>query len=65
MISERQMLLLHHAPISTWPGDKNYEDCEALVSAGLMALRYPDEIGGGTYVVTDVGWETIAQATEE
>ena len=71
-MSERQLQILRHAVgwpknyrnhFLTWPGTKDYADCEALVSAGLMALARADEIGGGTYKVTDEGWKAMRDAT--
>lgn len=41
----------------TGPGSSDYQDCEALVAAGLMTKRPGNELtgGDGCYTVTDAG----------
>jgi hypothetical protein len=69
-LTNRQIHILRHA--TAWPkcyrnhfvtgeGSKDYEDCEALVTAGLMgktlAAWVPDEI----YLVTNAGMKMLKE----
>ena len=45
----------------TGPGSDDYDDCEALVAAGLMAKRSGGPLSGGdpVYRVTDAGQDAL------
>ncbi len=45
----------------TGPGSDNYDDCEALVAAGLMTKRSGGPLSGGdpVYRVTDAGQDLL------
>lgn len=45
----------------TGPGSDDYDDCEALVSAGLMTKRSGGPLSGGdpVYRVTDAGQDAL------
>ena len=47
----------------TGPGSKDFENCEALVAAGLMTRRDGNELTGGGYLyqVTDSGRAEAAE----
>ena len=78
MSTEKQIGILRHAlglkpngsgepyrrHFVTGPGSDDYDDCEALVAAGLMVKRPGSELSGGdpTFLVTAAG---TTEATRE
>lgn len=51
----------------TGPGTDDYDDCEALVAAGLMRKRSGGPLSGGdpVYSVTDAGVEAVSTPIQE
>jgi hypothetical protein len=49
------------------PGHHGYDDCRALVSAGLMVERPPHELYGGDscFTVTDAGKEAVLRESPD
>ena len=73
-ITDRQRDILRHALgvgrgrtagwrnyFCTGPGSDDYDDCEALVAAGLMTKRSGGPLSGGdpVYRVTDAGQDAL------
>ena len=72
-LPDKQMHILRHAlglsqraheyrnRFVTGPGSKDYDECEALVAAGLMRRYEGNEITGGDYLyqVTDAGKSAV------
>jgi hypothetical protein len=65
---DRQLEILRHAVgwpknyrnhYVTGPGTTDYEDCEYLVSIGLMTKHHKEWVPNAIYVVTDAGREAL------
>lgn len=69
-VTERQLDILKHAiawpkryrnHFCTGPGSEDYEDCIALVGAGLMACRQVEWIPDDLFTVTPKGIEFVEE----